>query len=454
MMKPRLLILHKLLAKDGVLFINVDETEHAYLKVILDEIFGRKNFISDLIWIKRKGGGNDSRYIAIDHDYIILFAKNATKEVHNEKWRVSQTEEYLKRYKEIDESGLKYYWDTIARDGLQSPIPITIDCPDGTKLSLNSQKSIETINEGIKKGNVKFTKSKSGWSLHHKVYMPKGQVLRSILDDVGTNKTANDETKLLFGIDNSFDYPKPEALIQKILELSTNAGDWVLDSFLGSGTTAAVAHKMGRRYIGIEMGEHCETHCLKRLKMVCDGKDQGGISKSVDWLGGGGFKYYEIAPSLLNKDKNEQWIINPKYNAQLLAAAMARHEGYTYMPDATTVWKQGFSSENNFIFTTTTVITKQIVEQIASEMKPVESLRICCISLYEECNDVSAQIEIKKIPDMLLGRCEFEKDDYSTTIINSPLNADKPEFKPSYIKNENKTVTAEIESNKTNYKLF
>jgi len=450
LMHSRIRILYKLLAKEGVLFINVDEKEHAYLKVMLDEVFGRNNFIGDIIWKKRKGGGNDSRFIALDHDYIIVFAKNANKEVHKVKWRVSQSEEYLKRYKEVDENGDRYYWDTLARDGLQNPIPITINCPDGLTLSINSQKSLETINEGLSNGQVKLTKSRKGWTLHHRVYMPEGQVLRSILDDAGTNKTANDETIALFGVENAFDYPKPESLIKKILELITKKGDWVLDSFLGSGTTAAVAHKMGRKYIGIELGQHCNTHCLPRLKKVCDGTDQGGISEAVEWKGGGGFKFYNLAPSLLNKDKYNQWVINPNYNAVLLAAAMARHEGFTYSPDENVVWKQGFATENHFIFTTTNTITPDVVEQILSEMKPDESLRICCTAFMESCNEISNRIEIKKIPEVLLGKCEFGKEDYCTdsNIINMPADPDKSAFTPSYVKPDVKPEPAKIKKDK------
>ncbi len=446
LMKPRLELLYKLLAKDGVLFVNVDEVEHAYLKVMLDEIFGRKNFIGDIIWKKRKGGGNDSRFIALDHDYIILFAKEATKEVHKTKWRVSQSVEYLKRYKEIDENGEHFYWDTLARDGLQNPIPITIDCPDGTTLSINSQKSIDTINIGLINGQIKLTKSRNGWTLHHRVYMPSGQVLRSIIDDVGTNKNANDETISLFGKENTFDYPKPESLIQRLIELVTKEGDIVLDSFLGSGTTAAVAHKMGRKWIGIELGEHCNTHCLPRLKMVCDGIDQGGISKAQEWKGGGGFKYYGIAPSLLNKDKYNQWVINPNYNGQLLAAAMARHEGFTFCPSESVVWKQGYATEHHFIFTTTNTITPDVVEQILSEMKPEESLLICCVAFKEECDQISTRIEIRKIPDVILGKCEFEKEDYctGTNIINMPADPDQPAFVPSYVSSEIKPSPAKI----------
>jgi adenine-specific DNA-methyltransferase len=420
LMRERLILLHKLLSKDGVIFINLDEIEHAYCKVLCDEIFGRQNFIGDLIWQKRKGGGNDSHFFALDHDYILVFAKNADKKTHNSKWKVVQSDEYLKRYKEIDENGERYYWDTLARDGLQNPIPISIKCPDGSILKINSQKSIDTIKKGLLDGNVRLSKIKNKWSLHHRVYMPKGQVLRSILLDVGTNKTAGDEIKSIFGNTKSFDYPKPETLIQKLLELTTQKNDLVLDSFLGSGTTAAVAHKMGRRWIGVELGEHAITHCYPRLKQVVDGTDQGGISKALNWKGGGGFKFYELAPSLLNKDRFGNFVINKEYNADMLAAAMAKQEGFIYLPDTSIYWKQGQSTEQDFIFTTTQFLTMESLDAIHDLMAEGESLLICCTAFQKECNHRYSNITIKKIPQMLLGRCEFGKDDYSLNIINLP----------------------------------
>ncbi len=313
-----------------------------------------------------------------------------------------------------------------------------------------------TIMEGLANGQIRLVQSKNGWTLHHRVYMPAGQVLRSILDNVGTNKNANDETISLFGINNSFDYPKPESLIQKLLELATNEGDWVLDSFLGSGTTAAVAHKMGRKWIGIELGEHCNTHCLPRLKAVCDGTDRGGISKAQEWKGGGGFRFYGLAPSLLNRDKYNQWVINPNYNSQLLAAAMARHEGFTYCPSETVVWKQGYATENHFIYTTTNTITPDVVEQILGEMKPEESLLICCSAYKEECEAISSRIEIRMIPEVILGKCEFGKEDYctETNIINMPVDQDKPAFVPSYVSEEVKPRPAKIEKDKQQLNLF
>lgn len=199
LMHQRFQYLHTLLRKDGFLFVNLDEQEHAYAKVILDGIFGRKNFIGDIIWQKRKGGGNDSRFLALDHDYILVYAKEASKEIHKSKWTVSQSQEYLKRYKEIDENGDRYYWDTVARNGLQSPIPVNIECPDGSILSINSQMGQDAIDKGLKTGDVRLTKSKNGWTLHHRVYMSGGQRPRSIFSDAGTNKSAADEMEYLFG---------------------------------------------------------------------------------------------------------------------------------------------------------------------------------------------------------------------------------------------------------------
>ena len=418
LMQRRIQLLYDLLAKDGVLFINLDENEHAYCKIICDEIFGRSNYIGDLIWQKRKGGGNDSRYIAIDHDYILVYAKNKSKEVHP-RWYVSQSEEYQKRYKEIDENGNRYFWDTVARNGLKNSIPVTIKCPDGTVLKINSQKSQATIEDGLKDGTVRLTRSKKGWTLHHRVYMFGNQVLRSILTDVGTNKSAGDESVILFG-KNPFDYPKPEALIDKILELTTKPGDLVLDSFLGSGTTAAVAHKMGRRWIGVELGDHAYTHCAVRMKKVIEG-EQGGISKSQNWQGGGGFRFYELAPSLLNHDKYGNLVINKDYNADMLAAAMAKQQGFTFSPDPEMYWKQGRSSEHDFIFTTTQLITAEMLETIHDQLGEDESLLICCTKFQPECRNKFSNITIKKIPKVLLDTCEFDHDDYSLNIVSVPV---------------------------------
>ena len=290
-MKNRLELAKKLLRRDGILLINSDEIEHSYLKGLCDEIFNRENFKGDFIWQKRKGGGNDSYFLALDHDYISVYTKDGSKKVHP-KWRIGYTESYLKRYKEIDEKGERYYWDTLARDGLQNPIVVNLETPDGTVLTINSQKTETTIKDQLKSGHIKFTLTKSGWSLHHRVYMPEGKVARSLLCEMGTNKTAKDELIALFG-ETVFKYPKPEGLLNHLISLFTIEGDIVLDFFVGSGTTSAVAHKMGRQFIGIDQMEYINTVTVERLKKVIEG-EQGGISKSVNWQGGGSFVYLEL----------------------------------------------------------------------------------------------------------------------------------------------------------------
>lgn len=425
LMECRFKSLYALLRKDGFMFVNLDEQEHAYAKVILDGIFGRENYIGDIIWQKRKGGGNDSRYLALDHDYILVYAKDASKETHPIKWRTSQSEEYRKRYKEVDEHGKRFYWDTVARDGLQSPIPVSVICPDGTTLSINSQMGQETINNGLQNGMVRLTKSKNGWSLHHRVYMRDGQVQRSILNDVGTNKTAGDEMLYLFGNSKAFPYPKPESLISRILELATESGDLVLDSFLGSGTTAAVAQKMGRRWIGIEMGEHAYTHCKVRLDKVIAGEDAGGITKSVDWKGGGGYRFYELAPTLINTDPFGEPVINTEYDADMLAAGVALHEGFTYQPDSGLFWKQAVGNESSYLFVTTRHLTSAYLDSIKDTMEDGEYLIIACRSFDSGLDKASTNITVKKIPQMLLDRCEFGKTDYNLNIVHPPVYDDE-----------------------------
>jgi len=249
-------------------------------------------------------------------------------------------------------------------------------------------------------------------------------------EDVGNNQAAKREV-IAFNENEPFATPKPESLIQRVIEIATNPNDLVLDSFAGSGTTGAVAHKLGRRRIMVELGDHCHTHIVPRMQKVCDGIDQGGISNAVNWQGGGGFKYYDLAPSLLKKDRYDQWVINTEYNPTMLAAAMAKHEGFRYLPDEIFYWKQGRCSEKDFIFTTTLHITPEHLDKIHEEMQADEHLLICCKSFFEGAEGRYASINVKKIPSMLLGRCEFDRDDYSLHIVDMPRDPNEPEFVPS-----------------------
>jgi adenine-specific DNA-methyltransferase len=260
MMYPRLRLAANLLLDDGVIFISIDDNEVTNLRKVCDEVFGEENFISSLIWQQRKGGGNDSRYIAVDHEYIVIYGKSLFN--LQDKWRIKQTDEYLKRYNEVDETG-KYYWDTLVRNGLQNPIIISIEDPDGTQMTINSQQSLKTILEGIKKGTVKFTKTSNGWSLHHKVYMNDGQVLRSLLVNYGNNRSAADELSKLFG-QVLFDYAKPTTLVNLLMQLNTNDNDIILDFFSGSATTAHAVMQLNkeddgnRKFILVQLPELCD----------------------------------------------------------------------------------------------------------------------------------------------------------------------------------------------------
>lgn len=280
MMYPRLRLARNLLKEDGIIFISINDNEQGNLKKVCDEVFGESNFVAQLIWQQRKGGGNDSRFIATDHEYILIYCKSIDN--ITEPWRIAQSEEYRKRYRETDETG-KFYWDTLVRNGLKNPIVITITTPDGNQITINSQKSKETVLSGLKDGTIKFTKTNSGWSLHHKVYMKEGQVLRSLLTEYGNNKSAVDELTDIFGTP-PFDYSKPHTLISLLLSLDPSKDGIVLDFFSGSATTAHAVMQLNaedsskRRFIMIQLPEPCadSTEAAKAgYKNICEiGKER------------------------------------------------------------------------------------------------------------------------------------------------------------------------------------
>ena len=453
LMKPRLEILRNLLADDGSIWISIDDDESHYLKVLCDMVFGRKNFVSNVIWEKKYTVANDAKYFSDNHDHILVYAK------YKELWKIGRlprTEEMNKAYKNPDNHP-KGIWKATplqAKSGSDSnfshtfPNGVTWSPPQGRF----SAYSHDRLNELYELNEIWFGKDGNAIP-SRKTFITElkndGVVARTLwrFDEVGHNHEAKAEVKF-FNTKSPFDTPKPERLIQRIIHLSTNPGDLVLDSFLGSGTTAAVAHKMGRKYIGIELGEHAITHCYPRLKQVVDG-EQGGISKSVNWQGGGGFKFYTLAPSLLKKDKFGHWIMSDEYNADMLAAAMAKQEGFKYNPSETQFWKQGHSSEQDFIFTTTQFITVQQLEAIAEDMQTGESLLVCCKAFQPECKNKYPNITIKKIPQLLLDRCEFGRDDYSLNIVNLPHdeNVNDEDDIEDELDNDDENVNTETNNN-------
>ena len=323
MIYPRLEILRSLLAENGIIMVQLDDNEIHYLKVIMDEIFGRKNFIAKFVWRKKAGGGQDSKYIASEHEYIICYQKSNFNFIFNhaeinekdfnktlnsrkckftklEKWGSSSYKEDRPSlfYPIKDPNGNDYFPKAPdGKDGRWRAKPEKLEEDEITWINRNGKLiPYEVTYYDAVKQNTKIVKE------------------RSILYDVASTTDAARDISSLFGKKN-FDTPKPEKLIQKLIQLSTNENDLVLDSFLGSGTTAAVAHKMNRRYIGIEMGEHAKTHCVERLKKVVDG-EQGGISKSVNWQGGGGFRFYELGEAIFD----DQGKINKDIKFEYLAA--------------------------------------------------------------------------------------------------------------------------------------
>ncbi len=432
LMKPRIELLYSLLSEEGSLWISIDDEECHYLKVLCDEIFGRSNFVANIIWEKKFSPQNDAKWLSDSHDHILLFAKNKNL------WRpnlLPRTTEMDDRYKNPDNDP-RGVW-TSGDLSVKTPNPrdiYPITTPTGRVITPPESRSWvvskERYEELLADNRIWFGNNGNNVPRLKRFLseVQAGSVSKTIWfrTEVGDNQEAKKEVKAIVE-DNVFATPKPERLIERILTISTTKGDWVLDSFLGSGTTAAVAHKMGRKWIGIELGNHCYTHCLTRLNKVVNGTDKGGITNANDWKGGGGFKFFELAPSLLKKDKYNNWIIDERYNADMLAAAMAKQEGFRYNPDQEVYWKQGQSTEKDFIFTTTTFVTVEYLDNIYEEMKPEESLLVCCKSFQEACSERYTNITIKKIPGMLLGRCEFGKEDYSLNIAGAGQNLSNSE---------------------------
>ena len=418
LMRERLVILHRLLSDDGLIWITLDDNEVHYCKVMCDEIFGRKNFLCNVIWQHSIQGKNDAKTFSLSHNHILVYAKS-DKFI---RYKLPREEKHNANYSNPDNDP-KGPWRSgdVRSPNLRENLKYNITTPSGKIISPPEKGwrwSKELLLSKIESGEIFFSSDEK--RIIRKIYLcdQDGRVPDSLWlgEDSGTTREANTELK---GLQVAFGTPKPERLIQRVINISTKPGDLVLDSFLGSGTTAAVAHKMGRRWIGVELGEHAYTHCAVRMKKVIEG-EQGGISKSQNWQGGGGFRFYELAPSLLNHDKYGNLVINKDYNADMLAAAMAKHQGFTFSPDAELYWNQGHSSEHDFIFTTTQLITAEMLETIHDQLREDESLLICCTKFQPECRNKFSNITIKKIPKVLLDTCEFDHDDYSLHIVSVP----------------------------------
>ena len=436
LMRDRLELIRRLMADEGSLWITIDDNEAHYLKVLCDEIFGRSNFLANVIWEKADSPRMDARYFSSRHDHLLVYANNIEAMTINRLTDDSVPEHYNK----VDASGRIYYLKPLramGADGHREKRPsmyFPITAPDGEQVfPKNPDGSDSRWRWGLERvekdlDRLEWVKTKAGWSVYFRIYHEdsEGRPPETIWpqNDVGSNRTSKKEIKDLFGSD-VFDTPKPEKLLQRVIHIATKPGDIVLDSFAGSGTTGAVAHKMGRRWIMVELGEHCHTHIIPRLKKVIDGEDNGGISESVSWQGGGGFRYYSLAPSLIVNDRWDNPVINPEYNAAHLAEALCKLEGFTYAPSEVLWWQHGHSSERDFIYVTTQNLSAEQLQALSDEVGADQSLLVCCSAFRGVTAARAAEhwsnLTLKKIPKMMLARCEWSHDDYSLNVANLPM---------------------------------
>ena len=462
-MRERLLNIHRLLHKSGTLAVHIDDNELAYLTVLLDEIFGRSN--RAYIVTFKQGAATGHKSInpgcVSTTNFLLIYAKEKNCWQPN---RVFTGRDRDKRYGQfitnIDEHYSKWQFQPLTtafaeaneltlKDARrlikEEPHVINdfvLDNPESVvRLARPDYKAVSEEARGMidrsladknkvlllereKYSDMYFIKGERVLFYKDKLKLIDGQwvagePLTTLWDDLLSNNLHKE---------GSVKFPKgkkPESLIQRVLELTTSTNDIVLDSFLGSGTTAAVAHKMQRRWIGIELGDHCDTHCLPRLVSVIKGEDLSGVSKSVDWQGGGGFRYYELGPSLIEEDKWGNPIISKEFDPLQLTQAMCKLEGFDYAPDPDTYWMQGRSSESDFIYVTSQTMSKAALTKLSDEVGDKRSLLVCCPSFRAKEGDFP-NLTLKKIPKAVLKKCEWGRDDYSLQIQELPA-APQPE---------------------------
>ena len=432
LMRDRLELLRRLLRDDGSIWITLDDNEAHYFKVMADECFGRQHYIGSIVWKKNDSSKPSARHLSVDHDYILVYAKNA------ESWKPnllprSDEQNAIYTNRDNDPRGPWLGGDLSARNKYSLGIyPIT--APSGRVIPGPANGRYWAISNAKLKeldadGRIWWGKDGNNVPQIKRFLseVQQGIVAGTWWDNKGAGSTreSKKEAVSLSGND-AFATPKPERLIKRVLEVASKPGDLVLDSFAGSGTTGAVAHKMRRRWIMVELGEHAKTHIVPRLRKVIDGTDQGGVTEAVDWKGGGGFRYLKLAASLLQKDAWGNLVVNKEYNAAMLAEAVCKLEGFTYRPSETNYWQHGYSTERDFIYVTTQKLTREQLQSLSEEVGDHRSLLVCCAAFRTKA-DAFANLTIKKIPNAVLSRCEWGHDDYSLQINNLPA---APEFVP------------------------
>lgn len=465
LMKKRIEILRKLLSDDGLIFVQIDDNEQAYLKVMMDEIFGRKNHLNTICVKMSEATGvkmtHANKRLPKLKEYILVYKKNEVKinevKVPKDKW----DSEYKLLMTNVTKNNIDSIKKIMANESTEAYELLKAD-------ELLKDVKVVNIEEYFKENNIKDKIEKDKFK-----YENAWRILRDVATTGGAKEIADIKRKNISGnffliqtkknrkylIKNSYnkdaeqprikmlfadDYlminpcdlwldisttgleaeggvefknsKKPEKLVKRCIEIATNEGDFVLDSFLGCGTTVAVAHKMNRKWIGIEMGQHCYSHSKKRIDNVILG-EQSGISKEMGWKKGGGYKFYELAPTLIKNDLFGEQIISSQYNAEMLAKAVALHEGFKYSPDANSFWKQSKGNEKSYLFVTTNFVSENLLNKISLELLESEYLIIACTSYDDKLENKYKNIILKKIPEMLLNKCEYGVENYNLNII-------------------------------------
>ena len=450
LMVGRLKILKNLLSDDGVILVQIDDNEQAYLKIVMDEIFGRNNFINSISVKSSTPSGlktaHREKTIIKTKDYILVYKKNNIV-INPQYQEADEWDTHFNYYFDKEKMEVKSLKDVICDAGIYpnniSANKFSLSNKDFYDFVLkNSDKIFQTgksMPEKVREISLKSENknkpipyNEGGNSIQYAYNGRRMSFLSSSVHYI-SNKGKQGVAKLVCDFWNDIDFnnsqneggvsfpasKKPEILIHRILNMFTNEGDLVLDSFLGSGTTAAVAHKMNRKWIGIEMGNHCYSHCIPRLNKVIDGIDTNGITSLVNWGGGGGYKFYELAPTLIKNDSFGEEIINKEYNNEMLAEAVALHENFKYCPDKECFWKQSIGTESSYLYVTTDFVNKILLDNINNTMKDNEFLIIECTSYDADIIKKYKNIEIKKIPECLLSKCKFDVDNYNLNIVST-----------------------------------
>ncbi len=468
LMRDRLEVIKRLLGPTGFICCHIDDSEGHYLKILMDEVFGRSNYLVTMYVQVRYSEKTLKQDMAFHKqvEQIHIYRKDySAQPIQNRKdlsfdkfcyyitelgtgriitlggksVQVFKSDEWKVERKDGSATGLKEVWATgsildgnssgrffrdflsgrVIEDGLRVLYKVGGIGDDGLGYRYITGPARATATKGKYYQGVPLAKLGPD---AEKQTSP----IENFYDLAGNFGNCRHEGGVDFRSGK-----KPEALLEIILKHFSSPGDIILDSFAGSGTTGAVAHKMGRRWIMIELGDHCHTHIIPRLQKVIDGEDQGGISKAVNWQGGGGFRYYRLAPSLLQQDHWGRWVVNKEYNPEMLAEAICKLEGFAYQPSDTVFWQQGYSTETDFIYVTTQTLSLAQLQILSDEVGEGRTLLICCGAFRCKADHFS-NLTIKKIPKMVLSRCEWGHNDYSLNVDNLPQLETEPEQKDMF----------------------